>query len=131
MKVMAYVYMNLNPIKRNTNDCVIRALALIMDKRWEEIYIALSHEGLALCDMMEANSTWGNYLKRNGYIQDVLPNTCPLCYTLRDFCNDYPQGRYIVATGSHVIGVIDGDYYDTSDSGSEIVTYFFYKEGEI
>lgn len=127
---MAYIYANLNPIKRNTNDCVIRALALIMDERWEDVYMELAHEGLALYDTMEANSTWGNYLKRKGYIQDLLPNTCPLCYTLRDFCRDYPHGRYIVATGSHVIGVIDGDFFDTSDSGSEIVTYFFYKGGE-
>ena len=127
---MAYVYMNLNPIKRNTNDCVIRALALVMDKCWDEVYIALAREGLALCDMMEANSTWGNYLKRNGYTQAVLPNTCPLCYTLKDFCEDYPIGRYIVATGSHVIAVIDSDWFDTSNSGSEIVTYYFYREGD-
>ena len=124
---MAYVYVNMNPIKRNTDDCVIRALSLIMDKQWEDVYMELAYEGLSLYDMMEANSTWGNYLKRHGYVQAVLPNTCPLCYTLKDFCKDFPYGRYIVATGSHVIAVIDGDYYDTSDSGNEIVTYYFYE----
>ena len=125
---MAYIYMNMNPIKRNTNDCVVRALSLVMGKSWEDIYLELAYEGLSLYDMMEANSTWGNYLKKNGFIQSVLPNTCPLCYTLRDFCKDNPYGAYIVATGSHVIAVIDGDYYDITDSGNEIVTYFFYKE---
>ena len=125
---MAYIYMNMNPIKRNTNDCVVRALSLVMGKSWEDIYLELAYEGLSLYDMMEANSTWGNYLKKNGFIQSLLPNTCPLCYTLRDFCKDNPYGSYIVATGSHVIAVIDGDYYDTTDSGNEIVTYFFYKE---
>lgn len=127
---MAYIYANMNPIKRNTNDCVIRALALILGEPWEDIYMDLAYEGLSLYDMMEANSTWGNYLKRRGYVQAVLPNTCPLCYTLRDFCRDYPYGSYIVATGSHVIAVKDSDYYDTSDSGSEIVTYYFYKKEE-
>lgn len=126
---MSYVRANLNPIKRNTNDCVVRALALVMHKPWEEIYIELAHEGLSLFDMMEVNSTWGSYLKENGFIQAVLPDTCPSCYTLRDFCRDFPYGDYIVATGSHVIGVLDGDYYDTNDSGSEIVTYYFYKKG--
>lgn len=128
---MAYVYMNLNPIKRNTNDCVIRALALIMNKTWEEVYMELAYEGLALSDMMEVNSTWGTYLKRNGYVQAMLPNTCPLCYTLKSFCEDFPKGEYIVATGSHVIGVIDGDYYDISDSGNDIVTYYFYRRERI
>ena len=125
---MAYIYANLNPIRRNTSDCVIRALALVMNKSWEEVYMELANEGLALYDMMEVNSTWGNYLKRNGFVQAVLPNTCPLCYTLKDFCRDFPHGEYIVATGSHVIAVVDSDYYDTSDSGNEIVTYYFYKE---
>ena len=129
---MAYIYANLNPIRRNTNDCVIRAIALVMDKSWEEVYMELANEGLALYDMMEVNSTWGNYLKRNGFIQAVLPNTCPLCYTLEDFCRDFPSGKYIVATGAHAIAVVGNDYgndyYDTSDSGSEIVTYYFYKE---
>lgn len=125
---MAYVYANLNPIRRNTNDCVIRALALVMNKSWEEVYMELANEGLSLYDMMEVNSTWGNYLKRNGFIQAVLPNTCPLCYTLNDFCRDFPYGKYVVATGSHTVGVIDGDFFDTSDSGSEIISYYFYKE---
>jgi hypothetical protein len=125
---MAYIYLNMNPIKRNTNDCVVRALSLVMGKSWEDVYLELAYEGLSLYDTMEANSTWGNYLKKNGFIQSVLPNTCPLCYTLRDFCKDNPYGSYIVATGSHVIAVIDSDYYDTTDSGTEIVTYFFYKE---
>ena len=127
---MAYIYANMNPIKRNTNDCVIRALALILGEPWEDIFMDLAYEGLSLYDTMEANSTWGNYLKKRGYTQAVLPNTCPLCYTLRDFCRDHPYGSYIVATGSHVIAVRDSDYYDTSDSGNEIVTYYFYKREE-
>ena len=128
---MAYVYVNLNPMRRHTNDCVIRAIALVTGMSWEETYMELANQGLALCDLMENNSTWGTYLKEHGWIQGILPNTCPVCYTLKDFCNDYPIGTYLVATGSHLIGVVNSDYYDTTDSGSEIVTYFFRKDGII
>lgn len=61
----------------------------------------------------------------NGFVRGNLPDTCPACYTLERFCKDFPVGTYLVATGSHVIAVIDGDYYDTFDSGNEVVTYYF------
>jgi len=68
-------------------------------------------------------------LKHRNYIRTQIPNTCPDCYTVKDFCTDNPQGRYIVATQSHVVAIIDGDYYDTWDSGTEPIIYFWKKEG--
>ena len=41
---------------------------------------------------------------------------------------DNPEGKYLLATGTHVVTVIDGDYYDTWDSGDEIPIYYFTKE---
>lgn len=79
-------------------------------------------------DMPSSNEVWGAYLKSIGYKKYVIPNTCPDCYTVRDFCNDNPTGRFLLATGSHVIAVIDGDYYDTWDSGDEVPVYYFTKE---
>ena len=38
---------------------------------------------------------------------------------------DHPKGIYVVATGSHVVAVVNGDYYDSWDSGDEIVAYYF------
>ncbi len=125
---MAFVLHNENPIKRNTNDCVVRAIAFAMCRPWADVYIDICRQGLLLYDMPSSNSTWEMYLQEHGFKKALLPNTCPLCYTLRDFCNDFPFGTYIVATGSHVVAVESGDYFDTSDSGSEIVTYYFYRE---
>ncbi len=127
---MAYIYTNTNPMKRHTNDCVIRAISLAEDRTWEDVFMDLAQQGLALCDTMEANSTWGSYLKENGWVQETLPNSCPACYTASDFCDDFSHGTYIVCTGSHVICVISGDIYDTSDTSNEIVTYYFYREEE-
>ena len=59
----------------------------------------------------------------------LIPNSCPDCYTVRDFCFDNPRGAFLLATGSHVVTVIDGDYYDTWNSGSEVPIYFWTKEG--
>ena len=72
----------------------------------------------------------GEVLKENGFVQQVLPSTCPDCYTIADFAKDHPEGTYIVATGSHVVAVQDGSYYDTWDSGHDVPSYFFYLEDE-
>lgn len=42
----------------------------------------------------------------------------------------YPRGRYIVGTGNHAVAVVDGDYYDSWDSGNEILSFFWRMKGE-
>lgn len=74
------------------------------------------------------NSVWEEYLRSIGFRRYILPDTCPRCYTVRDFCYDNPFGTFILATGSHVIAVIDGDYYDTWDSGDEVPTSVWRRE---
>lgn len=59
---------------------------------------------------------------------NVIPNSCPDCYTVSDFTVDFPKGKYLLGTGSHVVTVADGNYFDTWDSGNEVPIYFFTKE---
>lgn len=84
--------------------------------------------GFEMFDMPSSNRVWGEYLKSRGYERFVIPNTCPDCYTIRDFCIEHPKGKYLVATGVHVVAVVDGDYYDTWDSGGELPIYYWRKE---
>lgn len=70
--------------------------------------------------MMSTNYTWQLYLKNIGYKQTLIPNFCPECYTIKEFCKDNPKGKFLLTTGTHVVTVIDGNYYDTWDSGNEV-----------
>ena len=122
---MAYVYYNANPANKTVGDCVIRAVSLLTKQSWEETYLGIVLLGGVMYDMPSANHVWGEYLTRRGYTRHIIPETCPNCYTVSEFCRDNSIGEYLLSTGTHVIAVIDGDYYDTWDSGDEVPLYFW------
>jgi len=124
---MAYVYKNPNPIKNLVGDCVVRGISILTNKSWEYVYIGIVNKGLEMFDMPSSNEVWSAYLRSLGYNKYIIPNTCPDCYTIKDFCSDNRRGRYLLATGNHVVAVINGDYFDTWDSGNEIPIYYFQK----
>lgn len=125
---MAFVFYNPNPSKELVGDCVIRAISILTSKNWESTYVDIVEHGALMYDMPSSNVVWGSYLRSKGYLREVIPNTCPDCYTVKDFCLDHPRGKYLLATGTHVIAVIDGNYYDTWDSGKKIPIYYYYKK---
>lgn len=125
---MAYIQRNINPDGKITDDCVIRALAVILGLTWEKAYAELSVEGMNNHDLWNKNYVWINYLRKKGFNRAVIPNTCPDCYTVEDFCADHPVGQYVVGTGTHVVAVIDGDYYDTWDSGKEVPIFYLWRD---
>ena len=125
-----YMSYNANPDGNNVGDCTVRALSAALGQGWEQTYIELALQGYLMRDMPSANHVWGAYLKGKGFRRAVLPDECPDCYTVSDFCADHPRGNYILALSGHVVAVIDGHYYDTWDSGDKVPIYYWYrKEG--
>jgi len=125
---MAFIQFNPNPSKKLVGDCVIRAISKATDQSWEDTYVSIVLRGLEMHDMPSSNSVWGSYLYNRGFRRNVIPNTCPDCYTVSDFCNEHPRGLYLLATGTHVIAVENGNYFDTWDSGNEIPVFYWRKE---
>lgn len=79
-------------------------------------------------DMPSANAVWGAYLRKNNFIRQIIPDTCPDCYTVADFAMEHSKGTYILALSGHVVCVIAGKIYDSWDSSGEIPLYFWHKE---
>lgn len=126
---MAFIYRNPNPRNKLVGDCVIRAISIVSNYDWDDIFLDLMITCYNLKDIPSSNQAWSHYLHERGYVREIIPDTCPDCYTIANFADDHPHGKYIVHTGTHVVAVIDGDYYDTWDSGNEIPVYYWKKEG--
>jgi len=123
-----YIEFNSNPVNARVGDCVVRAISKALNKSWQETFVDLFVQALNMYDMPSSNRVWGEYLYKNGWRRFIIPDSCPNCYTIKDFCEDHKQGSYILATGQHVVYVHDGSYFDTWDSGEEIPIYYWRKD---
>lgn len=116
---------NPNPKHKEVPDCVVRALCIALNRRWIDVYDDLCMLGRQECNMPSADAVWGKYLYQMGFEPFLLPESCPQCVTIRLFSKMYPRGAYIIGTGSHAVAVINGDYYDSWDSGDQIPSFFW------
>ena len=126
---MAFVFYNPNPKNQRVGDCAVRAISKAVGTDWQDAYIGLCAERLACKDMPSSNYVWGNFLKRYGFEERGIGSICPACTTIKKFAEDHPEGRYVAATQNHVVAIANGDYFDTWDSGNEIILYFYQREG--
>ena len=125
---MAWKFHNPNPNEKHVGDCTVRAITAATGKSWDDVYAGICLFGMMMCDMPSNNGVWGAYLRRLGFRRRMLPESCGDDYTVRDFCADHPIGVFVVAVHNHVLTTIDGDYFDSWDSGAELPIYYFKRE---
>lgn len=120
-----YKEWNPSPIGARVGDCAVRAISKATGTNWEDAYLMLCVKGLSMYDIPNSNAVIAAVLKDLGFSRHTVPDTCPDCYTIRDFAAEHPQGTYILGTGNHVAAVVDGVLYDSWDSSYEIpITYW-------
>lgn len=128
---MAFIPYNPNPLGKDVGDCVIRSISKALNYDWEKTYIELVIQGHMMCDMPSSNAVWGAYLLSKGYEEVSIMKRCTDCYTINDFCKDNPKGVYIIGTGNHVVCCMNGNIYDSFNSGNMTPLYYFKKKEEI
>lgn len=123
--LIMYIPYNPNPDRLHTTDCVIRALTIVVDKTWTEVYDDICLLGRQMSDMPNMDRVWGEYLRRKGFVKMIIPDTCPYCYTIQDFANDHPDITAVVKTSGHVVAVRNGNWYDASNSAYDVPIYYW------
>ena len=120
-----FVEFNPNPKSYHTDDHAIRSVAKVLNMKWEQAYKELAEHGMRLGEMMHKSSVWGDLLAEHGFARYSISNNCPNCYTVSDFAMDHPLGTYVLGTGDYSVAVIDGDWFDTWDSGDEVPIFYY------
>lgn len=121
-----YKFYNPNPLGRKTvGDCSVRAISKALGISWDEAHDLLSDMSKKMGSVMSDNDVISAVLRMHGFYKENLPWVCKDCYTVKEFARDNPVGTYVVGTGSHVVTIINGDYFDTWRSGDESILYFW------
>lgn len=129
---MSFTHFEPNPVhpEGGVGDCAIRAIAAALDLSWEEAYTRLALNGFLMGDLPNSDIVWGSVLRKEGFVKETIPNTCPDCYTVAEFARDNPKGIYVLKSDGHVATVIDGVLYDSWNSGSKIPIYYWTEKGD-
>lgn len=125
---MAYRFFNPNPLGKFVGDCTIRAICAVTGLDWYEIHRQQSDLSRIMADMPSSDDVWWELLRLNGFRKVKLLDSCPNCYTVADFSYDHPSGLFVLGPKEHAIAVIDGDWYDTWDSGATVPLYYLRRE---
>lgn len=121
---MSYIFFQNNPCQRTAGDCAVRAISCVLNIDWDDAYMLLANEGYRMCEMPSGNAVWGSVLRQNGFKRFVMAETNKT-YTIKKFAQDHSKGVYVVCTGTHVVPIVDGYYFDSWDSGNEIPEYYW------
>ena len=110
-----FKYINVNPYERHIDDCVIRALSLLTNRDWDDVYKELVYF-----------SSKDGYMTDNvdfveDYLDDRYKRECHYSKTVGEFANEHPIGKYIVSMNNHVTSVIDGKIYDTFNPSYKVM----------
>lgn len=125
---MSYRFFNPNPLGKFVGDCTIRSICAVTGLDWYEIHRQQSDLSRIMADMPSSDDVWWELLRLHGFRKVKLLDSCPNCYTVADFASDHPSGLYVLGPKEHAIAVIDGDWYDTWDSGATVPLYYLRRE---
>ncbi len=123
-----WVHYNPNPVKAASGDCSVRAISKALNLTWEQAFTRLASNAFLMGDVISSDLVWGSVLRQEGFKREIIPNTCPECYTVADFCEDHPEGVFLVKSDNHVACVQDGILFDSWNSEMNVPIYYWYKE---
>ena len=122
---MSYVHYTANP-KNETNDCIIRSIACATNRPWQDVMREMCDIAIEKYLMPNDGAVVDEYMYRRKIFVYSPTNEI----TVAEFAKQNPTGRYVICVKDHGLSIVDGDYYDLTDSGKEkVIDYYEVKEG--
>jgi len=124
---MKFKKTNINPNGIKTNDCVIRALGLALNKEWDLVYWDLCNIGFKLKAMPNDKIVYEEYLKNYKSVFKKVKKGEKRIY-VNNLSN---KGTYILSQANHLSILKNGVVLDLFDSRKKcIYKYWIIKENE-
>ena len=110
-----YNYYNANPYNRHIDDCVVRAISVLTNRNWYDVYDELS----------DLASDKGLMFDSVEFVEDYLdkryPRECHYAKTVGEFANEFPYGKYAVTMNGHITAILNGTIKDTFNPSNKIM----------
>ena len=119
---------NPNPQGLIVGDCTVRAICAVTGRDWSNVHRDLCALSRKMADMPSSDRVWWEFLRLNGFRRHKMIDRCPDCYTVADFAADHTSGLYVLGPHEHAVALIDGDWWDSWDSGNTVPTYFLRRD---
>lgn len=119
-----FTYANMNPYKRNTGDCVLRAIAKavyegktgVIGDPWKYALDELCEVAEDTGYMVNCPEGYGRLLEKKGFKKYKQPrHDNGTKYTLKEFIAEHKRGTFLVHLPHHLTCVKNGKCYDTWD----------------
>ena len=131
---MEFIKYNSNPKNKITNDCIIRAITIATNKRWEDVYRELTELGIRKGLMINDKKNWKAYIKMLGYEKQKTPKKEDnKRYSIKEFYEELAETQqiYIVSIRSHLTIIKDKNLYDTWNCSNKCMGNYWVKSNNI
>lgn len=113
---------NPNPKERNIGDCTLRSYCAAFDISWDEAFdiasqIAKENSTLVQYVADKVLTEHFNCTVSDKYNKKTVKGKDRI--TVNEFAMTHPYGTYILHVRSHQVTIIDGEYWDSWDSGDK------------
>ncbi len=117
---------NKKDLKCKVGDCTVRALTVVTEKSWVEVFDILCKYARESQTMPNSPSNIQAYFKDRNipYVKCYRPKE-RVKLTVKEFTKSHRQGTFVIyckaGFGTHLVAVKEGQYWDSWDSGNQII----------
>lgn len=107
---------------RETNDCTVKAFAVVFDTTYEKAHAHLKHNcGRQNRKGIVSREVIAPSLKKTKY--KIGPYSKTNRITLKNFLEKHSEGRFYVCVRGHALAVVDGAIYDYKEGLRRQITW--------
>lgn len=128
---MKYTYFQPNDkdLKDTFGDCAVRALCLVENLSWDVAYDKMWWYSRDVWCPMNFKQGFDNVMTNLGYTYVGISNKKGSKRPkVAEFANTMKGKRAIAVVAGHYVGIKDGKYYDTWESGGKYLYGYWYKD---